>query len=83
MVSFGVGMDLTGDISMLEEEALHTLFYLHLANIGDKEMLLHDHAVVFKHIPIEKTSNLDERIRNIVSEGEFIDIRHLLDNTKN
>lgn len=82
MVSFGVGMDLTGDISMLEKEALHTLFYLHPANIGDKEMLLHDHAVVFKHIPLKKTSNLDKQIKNIVNEGEFIDMRHLLDNTK-
>lgn len=82
MVSFGVGMDLTGDISDLEESALNALFYLHPANVGEKEMLLHNHAVVFKHIPFEKTSDLDKKIRNIVNDGEFIDMRHLLDNTR-
>ncbi|MGZ7118276.1 MAG: STAS domain-containing protein [Methanobacterium sp.] len=82
MISFGVGMDLSGDISALEKSALNALFYLHPANLGDKEMLLHNHAVVFKHVPFEKTSDLDQRIRNIVNEGEFVDMRHLLDNTK-
>lgn len=82
MVSFGVGMDLTGDISDLEESALNALFYLHPANVGEKEMILHNHAVVFKHIPFEKISDLDKKIRNIVNDGEFIDMRHLLDNTR-
>lgn len=82
MISFGVGMDLTEDISALEESALNALFYLHPANVSDKEMLLHNHAVVFKHFPLEKTSDMDKRIRNIVNDGEFVDMRHLLDNTK-
>ena len=82
MISFGVGMDLTGDISALEKSALNALFYLHPANVGDKEMLLHNHAVVFKHIPLKKTSNMDKRIRDIINDGEFLDMRHLLDNTK-
>jgi len=82
MVSFGIGMDLTENISLLEKEALHTLFYLHPSNIGDNKVILHDHAVVFKHIPIKKVSNLDKQIRDIVNEGEFVDMRHLLDNTK-
>ncbi len=82
MISFGVGMDLSGDISALEKSALNALFYLHPANVGEKEMLLHNHAVVFKHVQFENTSHLDKRIRDIVRDGEFLDMRHLLDNTK-
>ena len=82
MVSFGVGMDLSGNISTLEREALHTLFYLNPANIGDNEFILHDHAVIFKHVPLKKTCDLDKTIKNIIENGKFIDMRHLLDNTK-
>ena len=82
MVSFGIGMDLSGSVSTLEKEALHTLFYLNPANIGDKELILHNHAVIFKHIPLKKTCDLDKTIKNIIDNGKFIDMRHLLDNTK-
>ncbi len=82
VVSFGVGMDLSGNISTLEKEALHTLFYLNPANTGDNELILHNHAVIFKHIPLKKTCDLDNTIKNIIENGKFIDMRHLLDNTK-
>lgn len=82
MVSFGVGVDLNSDLSLFDENALGSLFYLHPANIGDKTMLLHNHAVVFKHLPIYETSDLDGRIREIVNSGNFLDMRHLLDNTR-
>jgi anti-anti-sigma factor len=82
MVSFGVGVDLESDLSSFDEKVLGSLFYLHPANIGDKNMLLHNHAVVFKHLPLEKTSDLDGKIREIVNKGDFLDMRHLLDNTR-
>ncbi|MBM4241485.1 MAG: anti-sigma factor antagonist [Euryarchaeota archaeon] len=82
MVSFGVGVDLKSDLSSFDEDVLGSLFYLHPANIGNKRMLLHNHAVVFKHMPLEKTSDLDGRIREIVNNGDFMDMRHLLDNTR-
>jgi anti-anti-sigma factor len=81
MVSFGVGVDLETDLSSFDEEVLGSLFYLHPANISNQKMLLHNHAVVFKHIPIEKTPDLDAKIRKIVKNGDFLDMRHLLDNT--
>lgn len=82
IVSFGVGMDLSGNTSTLEREALYTLFYLNPANTGDNELILHNHAVIFKHIPLKKTCDLDKTIKNIVNKGKFIDMRHMLDNTK-
>lgn len=81
MVSFGVGVDLESDLSSFDEDVLDSLFYLHPANIGNQKMLLHNHAVVFKHIPLEKNQDLDGQIREIVKHGEFLDMRHLLDNT--
>lgn len=82
MVSFGVGVDLGSDLSCFDEDVLGALFYMHPANIGNKEMLLHNHAVVFKHVPLEKSNDLDSRIRTIVREGEFLDMSHLLDNSR-
>jgi anti-anti-sigma factor len=82
MLSFGVGMDLSGSISTIEKEALHTLFYLNPANTEDNELILHNHAVIFKHITLKKTCDLDKTIKNIVNNGKFMDMRHLLDNTK-
>jgi len=81
MLSFGVGVDLESDLSNFDEDVLGSLFYLHPANIGNQKMLLHNHAVVFKHTPIKEEQDLDGRIRLIVKEGEFLDMRHLLDNT--
>jgi len=82
MVSFGVGVDLESDLSAFDEDVLGSLFYMHPANIGNKEMLLHNHAVVFKHIPLEKNNDLDGKIRKIVQNGEFMDMSHLLDNSR-
>ena len=81
MVSFGVGVDLESDLSSFDEDVMGSLFYMHPANIGNQKMLLHNHAVVFKHIPIRKNQDLDGQIRDIVKNGEFLDMRHLLDNT--
>ncbi len=82
MVSFGVGVDLESDLSSFDEDVLGSLFYMHPANIGNKEMLLHNHAVVFKHIPLEKNNDLDGQIRKIVQNEEFLDMSHLLDNSR-
>lgn len=82
MVSFGVGVDLERDLSSFDEDVLGSLFYMHPANIGNQKMLLHNHAVVFKHLPIKKNQDLDGQIREIVNKGEFLDMRHLLDNTR-
>jgi anti-anti-sigma factor len=82
MVSFGVGVDLTRDLSAFDEDALGSLFYMHPANIGNKEMLLHNHAVVFKHTLLEKNKDLDGQIRKIVQNGDFLDMSHLLDNSR-
>ena len=82
MVGFGMGIDLMSDLSSFDRDSLDALFYLHPANVGNKKMLLHNHGVIFKHLPWAKNLNLDDEIKKIVTEGEFIDMRHLLDNTR-
>jgi anti-anti-sigma factor len=82
MVSFGLGLDLTSDLSDLSKTALDNVFYLHPANVGSKKMLLHNHGVVFESLKRQYTLNLDSEVRRIVRQGEFLDMRHLLDTTQ-
>jgi anti-anti-sigma factor len=82
MVSFGVGLDLTADLSGLSKPALDNVFYLHPANVGNKKMLLHNHGVVFESMEWQYVLDLDSEIRRIVRQGEFVDMRHLLDTTR-
>ncbi|HDS44823.1 MAG TPA: anti-sigma factor antagonist [Methanomicrobia archaeon] len=81
MVSFGVGLDLQSELSAYDQDGINALFYVHPANIGTQKLLLHNHGVIFKHRPRARSANLDAEIKRIVTEGEFLDMRHLLDTT--
>ncbi|MBN1691703.1 MAG: STAS domain-containing protein [Dehalococcoidia bacterium] len=82
MISFGIGLDLTADVSHLSKAALENAFYMHPANAGSKKMMLHNHGMVFENMQWESTLDLDEEIRRIARAGEFVDMRHLLDTTR-
>lgn len=82
MVSFGLGLDLTADLSNLSKSTLDNAFYMHPANVGNKKMLLHNHGVVFENMKWQYVLNLDSEIRRIARQGEFVDMRHLLDTTR-
>jgi len=82
MVSFGLGLDLTADLSHLSKPALDNAFYMHPANVVNKKTMLHNHGVVFENMKWEYVLNLDSEIRRIARQGEFVDMRHLLDTTR-
>ena len=82
MVSFGVGIDLTMDLSRFDPATLGGLYYIHPANLAQTDMYLHNHGVIFQNIPWDRSLDLDQQIRKIVQEGEFVDMRHLLDTTR-
>ncbi len=82
LVAFGVGIDLTTDLSAFDPADVSALSYINPANKGDKEMYLHNHGVVFRNVPYDDTYDLNSQIRTIVTEGEFVDMRHLLDSTR-
>ena len=81
MVSFGIGIDLTSDLSSFVRDALDALFYLPQVNIANAKTLLHNHGVIFEHVPWKRQLNLDEEIKKIVTDGTFVDMRHLLGRT--
>jgi hypothetical protein len=58
------------------------MFYINLANKASQSEVLHNHAVFFRHAPSPgETQDMDVEMRRVVEEGEFVDMRHLLDQT--
>ncbi len=82
MVGFGIGVNLAGDLSAYDPEAIDALSYRHPANRGSAEQYLHNHGVIFRGIPWDGSLDLERQIRRIVTDGEFVDMRHLLDSTR-
>ena len=82
MVGFGIGIDRTSDLSRFDPDKLDSLCYIHPANKGRSDTYLHNHGVIFRNVPWDKTHDLNQQIRRIVEEGEFVDMRHLLDSTR-
>jgi hypothetical protein len=79
MVSFGVGIDLAADLSAYGER-LSAL--VEPGPAGAERVQLHDHGVIFRGVPWDATLDLGRQIERIVSEGEFVDMRHLKDSTR-
>ena len=79
----GVGLDLKSDYDKhYNKESLNKIFYIHPANIGDKTSMLHNHAVMFSPLTFpENDINLTKNINHIVDNGDFIDMKHILDTT--
>lgn len=78
----GAGEDLTADLSRIDQECLRRMFYVNLANQGAAHEVLHNHVVFFRNAPPALgTHDMDVEMRNVVESGEFVDMRHLLDQT--
>jgi anti-anti-sigma factor len=82
MVSFGIGVNLDAEPDSHLKETLNLLFYRHPQNQPSGDMFLHNHGVIFRNVLYEPSSGLDSQIEKIVSTGEFVDMRHLLDTTR-
>ena len=78
----GAGEDLTADLSHIDQDRLRRMFYLNPANKAAQNEVLHNHAVFFRHAPSPGgTQDMDVEMRRVVEAGEFVDMRHLLDQT--
>jgi len=82
IIAFGIGIDLTHDLSDFEPEQLSALSYIHPANRGLAEMSLHTHGVVFKKSPLTPGPDIGSMIRHLMNTGEFLDMRHLMDDSR-
>lgn len=80
MVSFGFGIDLTADLSASGRERLSAL--VDPGHAGAGRMQLHNHGVVFRGVPWDASLDLSRQIERIVSDGEFVDMRHLKESTR-
>ncbi|MGC9435077.1 MAG: hypothetical protein ACP5C4_03180 [Methanomicrobiales archaeon] len=81
LVGFGAGIDLAAVEDAFDPADLERMYCIHPGNRGSQERYLHTHGVVFRNIPWDSSRDLDRQIQRIVSEGEFVDMRHLLDTT--
>jgi anti-anti-sigma factor len=82
LVSFGIGVDLSGDLSSFSPEDLDALHYVHPANKAVETMYLHNHGVIFRNTPYDPKFELTHQIKTIAVDGEFVDMRHLMDDTR-
>lgn len=78
----GVSVDLTSDLSRYDADMFGRVFYSHPAHVATNTELMHNHAVLFKPMPMpEEPAGLEQEIKRVVTGGEFIDMRHLLDSS--
>ena len=83
LISFGIGVDLAAAPSHFQPETLSSLYYANPLNAGAaKQMYLHNHGVVFRNVPYNATLDLNTQVKKVTTDGEFVDMRHLLDSTR-
>jgi len=76
MVSFGFGID----YSACNDERLSALTDQNRPKT--EQLQLHNHGVIFRGVPWDAALDLTRQIERIVSEGEFVDMRHLKESTR-
>jgi hypothetical protein len=83
LISFGIGIDLTTSPAHFRPETISALYYANPLNTGAaKQMYLHNHGVVFRNVPYNALLDLNSQVKKITTDGEFVDMRHLLDKTR-
>ncbi|TAJ43852.1 STAS domain-containing protein [Methanofollis fontis] len=82
IVTFGVGVDLSADLCAFDPSSLTAISYTHPAEGEGSGAYLHNHGVVFRNVLWEAESDLEQGIGRCLEEGEFVDMRHLLDSTR-
>ena len=76
----GCGIDLTMDLSALNRTYLERTFYINPANTGAANLTLHNHVVMFDPHPMPADGfTLESEIAAVVADGDFRDMRHMLD----
>lgn len=82
VVTFGIGVDLKNDLTRFDTSELSSLYYIHPANLVSQVMHLHTHGVVFRHIDLGPEDDIGRMIKRIMVSGEFLDMRHLMDDSR-
>lgn len=78
----GAGIDLTARYTEYDSEVFNAAFYVNPANKGASNQILHNHAVFFSPLPFPQApASIDHEVLNVVRDGTFVDMRHLLDSS--
>ena len=73
----GIGADLHANF---DSSSIQSIF--HINSEAEKTQMLHNHAAIFKFIPESKTKfELEDEIKNVITNGEFISMEHLLEHS--
>lgn len=75
----GIGLDLQSDLTNYDSDLLGASFYLNPGNVSQSSVQLHNHAVFFNPQPFDPETTISDAIRLVVENGDFVDMRHLLD----
>jgi len=78
----GIGFDAESDLGVFNQEYLKAASYINPGNHPGARGKLHNHGVFFDPVPLgAKPWSLEREIKNVVEEGNFVDMRHLFDTT--
>jgi len=76
-------VDLTADLGAFQPAHMDLAFYRHPDNTAGKPHLLHNHAVFFSALPWNaQPTSLAAEVAAVVEQGDFRDMRHLLDQSR-
>jgi len=82
IVAFGIGIDRSADLSGYDRSALDAILAPQPEGGDTNGLYLHNHGAVFRNAPWDPEADLIKGIERCLADGEFVDMRHLLDTTK-
>ena len=82
LISFGIGIDFSDDLSGYDKDLIHALSYVHPSNRGEASLYLHNHGVIFRDVPYDSRAEISHQVKTTAQDGEFVDMRHLMDTTR-
>ena len=83
LVGFGIAVDLDLAEKHFDRAVLNSFFSPHgEENEGGPRMITHTHGVVFRNVAYDPGASLEGQMKKILGQGEFVDMRHLLDETR-
>ena len=79
-VSIGLGMELSK--CSFQQKSLERIFYIHPANVGSIDKLLHNHCMILPKIELPDMQNdYNSTVNRLLDENQVLDVKHILDNS--
>jgi anti-anti-sigma factor len=83
MVGFGIAVDLDMAARSFDQTSLDLLISPKEGEEkGKSSIYSHTHAVVFRNVAYDMSASFEVQVKKILGQGEFVDMRHLLLDTR-